>query len=209
MRAGLLLFAVALWVGCLGIFIYWFFPREQTVVVTHLVPEQRVKTAQFSFKLGTETAYVDVPMNYEVNKLVHEHRTREPSRDEWLRFVCLSVFASLVFFYCFVVITAFAKHLWAGGALPKAVEIQLAGTITFLLGALGGALAVPPASPPVDWRDSEPAINQDAEFRATPSPSPSLLPAPARNGDSRPQLDPSEKIGPPTYKPPSPSKRAD
>lgn len=208
MRVGLLLIAIALWAGCLSIFIFWFLPREQSVVVSQLVPEQQTKTMQLTFKLGTETALLEVPMTYTVHKPVYETKTREPSRDEWLRFVCLSVIASLVFFYCFIVIAAFAKHLWAGGALPKAVEIQLAGTITFLLGALGGALAVPPPSPQGDnWKNWQPPSTQ-AQDQATPSIGERVVFPPASGpavSAPRPVLDPAERVGPPeTYRPSSP-----
>lgn len=181
MRKTLLAVAVILWFGGLASFVYLFWPREQHLATTTYVSEHLVKTTAMEVRIGDQTATITVPFPYTVSKPVHATMTKSPTREEQLRFACLSGAVSLVLLYCAIVIVSFGRCLWNGTAPPKSLELQLTGTVTFLMGIFGGALALP---------NPAPAVDNPSAYSTPAYPPPTVPPSYA------PPLDPNERLDP-------------
>lgn len=191
MRKTLLVVAVLLWFAAVASFVFWFWPREYQVTVTHLAPERMVRVTTLDIRIGEQTGTVQIPIQHEVQKTVHETLTHTPTREEQLRFFSLAGVASLVFLYCAIVILSFGRCLWNGTAPAKSLELQLTGTVTFLMGIFGGALTLHSPAPSVDNQPTYSSPNYDAAPQPYYTPTPTYTPAPA------PPLEPEERVGPP------------
>lgn len=176
MRKVLLIAAVLLWFAGVASFVYWFWPREQHFTVTHLVPEKFVKTMTYEIRIGEQTGTVAIPFQYEVHKPVHETLTKEPTREAQLRFFCLAGVASLVFLYCAIVILSFGRCLWNGTAPAKSLELQLTGTVTFLMGIFGGAIALPTSPQVIEAPKTYTNTGPEPYYPPVYSPAPTPVP---------------------------------
>ena len=150
MQQMLLVIASAVWIASVAAFIFRFRPRRREVVVTRFVSERRIEARSVEFTVGEQTATVSVPFEYEVQKPVHCVTTREPTREEQLRFFSLSGGVSLLFFYFLIVIVSFGHCMWAGTDPSRVLEVQLTGTITFLVGVFVGVTAPTAQATPED-----------------------------------------------------------
>jgi len=196
MRYVILIAAIVLWIAGLGSFIYEFYPREVKYSVARMVPEKKVKTRTYIDADGNHREEIVEP-TVEVYLPVWETKYRVPDREDQLRFIGLSCVVGLMLLYFSFVIVGYGLCCVTNRPANNALEIQIAGVVTFLTGIFGAAIAMPSRTDP---SPSQPQVQEASRLPLpqVPSNGSTFAPTPGYPAalTSPPALDPSESVGP-------------
>ena len=186
-----LILATLLWATACGGSMYWLWPRARNTQTSFLVPEVAYKTSSVQVKIGDQVGVVSIDTPYTVTRPVYETSMFEPTREEQLRFALLGGMTCLLLLFFLLVIVSYGRCMLTLTPPPKSLEIQITATITFLTGALAGALLVP--STPTSQSPS--LLGASNAHVAPPIP-------PPRHSAPGPAFGPPGDVGPPETVPP-------